>query len=43
MALQLVVNEIINENGIVERFKFWFWFLLVHWIDPSSIEHSCAC
>ena len=38
--LQLLVKKIVNKNGILETCKFLFWFLLVHWIDPSSIEHS---
>jgi len=32
-----------NKNVILSGCKFLFWFLIVHGIDPSSIEHSCAC
>jgi len=35
------VNESENRNQILEMCKCRF--LLVHWIDPSSIEHNCAC
>jgi len=36
-----MVNETGNRNRILEMCKFRF--LLVHWIDPRSIEHSYAC
>jgi len=42
VTLQSVLKEIRNKNGILERCIFVFLFLLVHWIDQSLIEHSCA-
>jgi len=42
--LQSVINKIENKNGILERCKFWFWFLLVHWIGAEfGMTHSRAC
>jgi len=41
LTLYSVVNETGNRNQILEMCKCQFW--LVHWIDPHSIEHSCAC
>jgi len=40
-TLYSMVNETENRNQILAMCKCRF--LLVHWIDPSSIEHNCAC
>jgi len=40
-TLYSMMNETGNRNQILETCKFRF--KLVHWIDPSSIEHNYAC
>ena len=41
LTLYSMVNETENRNQILEMCKCRF--RLVHWIDPSSIEHNYAC